>query len=304
MESTPPLPPPALSKPHNISAINTSTAPMNNSAVGLNASMNASSMNASMNASSMNNSLSFLMYSVAQQEEDNAQSILEDHVSRIWDESSGQTPNLTPGRHSPDRVRAAAAAAAAAAAGGIPPTYPPKASSSSSHHKRSGAMQGGKDQHMLSLQSFDSGIVGSDDKQTAVSSAATFVDAVAAAAASGSTDASQQHHKHIHHYHHHHHHIHKDSSSASGNKQLRSASSSADRHMLPGPPLSSYQPSAKDKQRLAAAVAKRIPDNNSNIDSGIYDLPTAMPNLSNPANEKYVDILFHFTIKFCSLLSV
>lgn len=34
-------------------------------------------------------------------EEDNAQSILEEHCSRIWDNSSHHTPSRSPGRHSP-----------------------------------------------------------------------------------------------------------------------------------------------------------------------------------------------------------
>ncbi len=38
----------------------------------------------------------------AEQEDENAQSILEEHCSRIWDNSSSQTPSRSPGR-SPDR---------------------------------------------------------------------------------------------------------------------------------------------------------------------------------------------------------
>ena len=37
--------------------------------------------------------------------EDNAQSILEDHMSRIWDSSAGPTPSRSPGLRTPDRNR-------------------------------------------------------------------------------------------------------------------------------------------------------------------------------------------------------
>ena len=36
--------------------------------------------------------------------DDSAQSILDAHVSTVWDSSTGQTPSRSPGRHSPDRI--------------------------------------------------------------------------------------------------------------------------------------------------------------------------------------------------------
>ena len=40
--------------------------------------------------------------------DDSAQSILDAHVSHVWDSSTGQTPSRSPGRHSPDRIAAVA----------------------------------------------------------------------------------------------------------------------------------------------------------------------------------------------------
>ena len=227
---------------------------MNNTAVG---------MNTSLNASSMNNSISIFMNSMDGMDEDNAQSILENHLSRVgWDESVGQTPTLTPGRHSPDRVQ-----------------NPGAGSSSSMLHPGSNQRNQGSGALHHSLQAFDGGV--EDNKQAFVTPAL-----VAAAGAAASTLDS--HHKHYHHHHHHHHHIHKD------NKALRTSQSG---HMPPGTmaPYASTQ-GAKDSSSSKRATplpgatpSKRIPDNNSNIDSGIYDLPNAnapVPNFSHPANEK------------------
>ncbi len=248
----------------------------------------------SFNASSMNNSLSFIMNSmVGGTEEDNAQSILEEHVSRIWDESTGQTPaNMTPGRHSPDRLRGSR---------GHKPSRPGPMNPVVSAASRD---------HMMSLQSFDSGVCGEDKAgYLSVDSASAVV--AAAAASTTTTSSSDSHHKHIHHYHHHHHHIHKDNKAGVPHSQrtntsgVVTSSSSGMHHMMSAPQLTPYSVagckdsaggglSAGNKRvpplppSLAVASAgvsgkqRVLPDNNSNVDSGIYDLP----NLRDPANEK------------------
>ena len=78
-------------------------------------------MNASLNTSHPFSSDSFIMMnkssfhantadttSASADPDDSAQSILDAHVSTVWDSSTGQTPSRSPGRHSPDRIIAPA----------------------------------------------------------------------------------------------------------------------------------------------------------------------------------------------------
>lgn len=100
-------------------------------------------------------------------EEENADSILEEHCSRIWDRSSHHSPTRSvgstpPKSKSPERTRKGGSQSQSSGQIG-PPKVP--------HHK--------KRQEHLSVSSFDSGI---DEKHQAVET-----------------------HKHIHHHHHHHH---------------------------------------------------------------------------------------------------
>ncbi|WAQ96321.1 AXIN1-like protein [Mya arenaria] len=103
-------------------------------------------------------------------DEENADSILEEHCSRIWESSAGQTPSRSPGRsRSPDRFRK--------------PAVPPTGTSSmpgTLHVKTSQSKKRTNSTMSHSLASFDSGM-GDDAHKQCVS------------------------HKHYHHHHHHHH---------------------------------------------------------------------------------------------------
>lgn len=116
-------------------------------------------------------------------EDDNAQSILEEHVSRVWDSSNGQTPSRSPGAHSPERP-------GRPSRGGGQPHYPTPNTSSSLLHTSFGSSNKPhfyrrKD---LSNSSYDSGM--GVEERTGVY-----------------YEGEVSHHKHIFHHHHHHHHI-------------------------------------------------------------------------------------------------
>ena len=133
------------------------------------------------NVSAIGNLGALMATAMAEQDEDNAQSILEEHVSRVWDNSAGQTPSRSPGR-SPDRRRAAAQIMSAASSNISGPSL---LSRSLPHHPPSHKSRKDKDLHFsTSMLSFDSG-VGAEDKSSAVHmDPETF--------------------RHHHHYHHHH----------------------------------------------------------------------------------------------------
>ena len=263
-----------------------------------------------MTHDSINSSMSLLMAAIGPGEDDNGQSILDDHVSRIWrDNSSGQTPSRSPpGRHSPDRP----ATAVFPGLGGRSHIAGPSpnvsgvlhssftgvlnksmgvvgSSSSSGHHKRSkdSANASASAGHLLaSLQSFDSGM--GEDRSMLLG------DGAGSSGGQGDT-----HHKHIHHYHHHHHHISKD--------KMRHLEHEVNKrgpgHMVSAPVLASFpyvetQGNQRSKEGSKRTGGKRASDANSNIDSGIYDLPPAVPNLRDPANEKYVFFYRFFNCSF------
>ena len=108
-------------------------------------------------------------------DDENADSILEEHCSRVWERSAQQTPSRSPGRHSPPRSKS--------------PERNRKVLSQTQPHSGASSMPGTlhmkplhskKRTEFYSMSSFDSG-VGEDNK------------------------CALEHHKHIHHHHHHHH---------------------------------------------------------------------------------------------------
>jgi hypothetical protein len=106
-------------------------------------------------------------------DEENADSILEEHCSRIWERSAQQTPSRSPGRHSPrskspDRFRKS-----------LSQSHPHSGTSSMPTTLHSKQLH--KKRDFYSTSSFDSGMVEDLNK------------------------CSVETHKHIHHHHHHHH---------------------------------------------------------------------------------------------------
>lgn len=105
-------------------------------------------------------------------DEENADSILEEHCSRIWERSAGQTPSRSPHLQSPERHRKA-----------LSQTQPHSGASSmpGTLHSTSKMLHNKKRTEFYSMSSFDSGM--SEDLNK----------------------CSVETHKHIHHHHHHHH---------------------------------------------------------------------------------------------------
>lgn len=110
-------------------------------------------------------------------DEENADSILEEHCSRIWERSAGQTPSRSPGRHSPrskspDRFHKP-----------LSQNQPHSGASSmpGTLHSTAKPLHNKKRTEFYSMSSFDSGM-GEDLNKCSVET-----------------------HKHIHHHHHHHH---------------------------------------------------------------------------------------------------
>jgi hypothetical protein len=237
------------------------------------------------------NPLNVLLALANKDSEDNAQSILEEHCSRVWDNSNGQTPSRSPGRHSPkswandpnNSIRYPYA-----------PGPSPNVSAStlfSTPHNKSHTRRKDKDANALMTSSYDSG-TGTDDK-------------------SGVYYKETEHHKFVYHHHHHHHHTMKD-----GNKSRTNDSDAYNRSLhyhLSAPTLPNFSdsyvshrthnshnhsstwdeasrtPRPKDSKRTGA---KKGLDSSSNIDSGVglasssETNPASVPNIHDPANEK------------------
>lgn len=109
-------------------------------------------------------------------EHENADSILEEHCSRVWERSAQQTPSRSPGRHSPparskspERTRKV-----------LSQTQPHSGASSMPGTLHMKPLHNKKRTDFFSMSSFDSGV--GEDKNCALET-----------------------HKHIHHHHHHHH---------------------------------------------------------------------------------------------------
>lgn len=110
-------------------------------------------------------------------DDENADSILEEHCSRVWDRSAQQTPSRSPGRHSPpprpkspDRTRKV-----------LSQTQPHSGASSMPGTLHMKPLHSKKRTEFYSMSSFDSGVVEDNNK------------------------CALETHKHIHHHHHHHH---------------------------------------------------------------------------------------------------
>lgn len=241
--------------------------------------------------------LSSAMAAAADKEDDNAQSILEEHVSRIWDSSNGQTPSRSPGRHSPDRMDHSIRYPA-------PPGPSPNVSGTNlgvshashlappkglSHNRRKGEKDPAPAGAQLSTASFDSGM--GEDRSGVYYH-----------------EPENNRHKHVYHYHHHHHHIPKDSK---GRTVLEHQAQSRSMQYYINPALRNHSDSfntsgtshghtghARDEptsrghssrdRDTRKSSAKKVSDTSSNFDSGVslaWD-QTAIPNLHDPANEK------------------
>ncbi len=267
--------------------------------------INNSMINNSINTSSLNNSsmnslqLSTLMANVlAPEEEDNAQSILEEHCSRIWDGSNDQTPSRSPpgGRHSPKSWSPDRSGSYSRRAPGGPGPTPNTSgislfSGARGHHKSDRRSHKADNvsvgSHFLSNKSFDSGM-GEDRSGLHSHHHGDGLDS--------------QRHKHVHHYHHHHH---------AGGKDVRKqmdyeAQKEAQRRMqyhrsdsnilrghpepLPGGPSLDMLDSRGRSRDTRKTSAKKTSDSSSNIDSGVslhYDIsPHQVPNVNDPSNEK------------------
>lgn len=198
-----------------------------------------------------------------EEEGDEAQSILEAHVSRIWDSSNGQTPSRSPGRHSPPSI---SPDRSLRRGGGY--THPtPNVSGSGNSllftpnpktHRRSK----NKDSNMfLFNNSMDAGNTSVEDR-TAYDYGVT---------------------KHVYHHHHHHHHVNKDKRHVmedTSNRGLNYYVSAP--HM---PTTDSHgvglleEPSGRGKRSN-----KKASDSSSNIDSGVglhYDAHGPHPQVPN-----------------------
>ena len=239
-------------------------------------------INNSFNTSSMNNSsmnslqLSTLINALAEPEEDNAQSILEQHMSRIWQCSNEQTPTSRspPGRHrSPDHN----GSFRGIVAGPTPNTSGVNIFQRVHHKRKDKDTFSSSGSNILSTMSYDSGM--GEDR-------------------SGIYHHHNSDHKHIHH--HHHHHLvggSKDRNKVEYDRQGRHMSYyRSDPNMqarghsepMPGDVGDSF---ARGRSRDARRTsAKKTSDSSSNIDSGVslhYDIsPHQVPIANDPSNEK------------------
>ena len=245
------------------------------------------------------NPLNMLLALANKDSEDNAQSILEEHCSRVWDNSNGQTPSRSPGRHSPkswaqdpnNSIRYPYA-----------PGPSPNVSGTSlfpTPHNKSHTRRKDKDINaLLTTSSYDSG-TGTDDKSGA------------------SLKETDMHHKsYVYHHHHHHHHVMKDGAQQKSrtNTDADSYSNRNLHYHLSAPTLPNFSDSYGSSHRTQnshnhsstwddtsrtprpkeskRATAKKGLDSSSNIDSGVglpsstEANPASVPNINDPANEK------------------
>lgn len=185
-------------------------------------------------------------------DEENADSILEEHCSRIWERSAGQTPSRSPGRHSPrskspDRFRKTLSQGQPhSGTASMPTTLHTK----QLHKKRA---------EFYSMSSFDSGM-GEDLNKCSVET-----------------------HKHIHHHHHHHH-------NERGRKSKHKLELQAQQHsmMLWGDGTPRSHSSSGTRQKTGGRTHS---DACSNLDSGIsmvesVSQPQADVSVSDPSRTK------------------
>ena len=163
-------------------------------------------------------------------DEENADSILEEHCSRIWERSAQQTPSRSPGRHSP-RSRS--------------PDRHRKPLSQPQGHSGSSSMPGTLHTKPLNSKkrgefysSFDSGM--GDDSNN---------------------KCSVETHKHIHHHHHHHH-----ERERSGRRSKHKLELQAQQHSMFCWGDATPRPHGGARQKT---MSRSHSDNCSNLDSGI-----------------------------------
>lgn len=181
-------------------------------------------------------------------EHENANSILEEHCSRVWERSAQQTPSRSPGRHSPPPRSKS-------------PEITRKVLSQTQPHSGASSMPGTlhmkplhskKRTEFVSMSSFDSGV--GEDKNCALET-----------------------HKHIHHHHHHHH--------GRDRKSKHKLEMEAQQHSMvcwgdvgtPRPHSSSATGRRMNSRNQSSDVA-------SNIDSGI-SLPDSISQIHPPTND-------------------
>ncbi|XP_021344757.1 axin-1-like, partial [Mizuhopecten yessoensis] len=197
-----------------------------------------------------------LMTSAVIMDDDNPNSILEDHVSRIWESSAQQTPTRSPGQQSPSLKRSAADRKSSANPNQtmpLPNTLPSAVHNKSFHKKR-------PDYH----SSFDSGM--------------------------GEEKPNVETHRHIHHHHHHHH------SRDPKSKTYIEIEAQQHVSCWPGDANSSARGQGSgnsettDRGRTTRRANRKHSDTSSNIDSGISMIesisPMAVPNAMDPSTEK------------------
>ena len=194
-----------------------------------------------------------LLQAASMEEKDrneSAQNILEEHCSRVWDNSAEITPSRSPGRlspriRSPDRHRR-----------GQPGSL---ALFSKPHHKHDKRKD--KEYSSASAHSFDSGM--GDDR--------------------GVYDAESRH-RHIHH-HHHHHHTDRDVP-----RRYHDSMSKSFDTAFSGKWDDSNRGRSREGSKRTVGHTKKSSDSSSVIDSGVslpYDRPqNSVPNSQNPNSEK------------------
>ena len=221
---------------------------------------------------------------LADQEEDNAQSILEEHCSRVWEVSNNQTPSRSPpGAHrSPDR--AGNASFRGLLAGPTPNTSGVSLYGRVHHKRKEKDTLSSSGSNIVSTMSYDSGVGGED----------------------------RSHYRHVHH--HHHHHVvpgggGKDSSGANRNVKSADIIDGQRRHLmyhrsdpnmqarvhsepLPGDLGADPHTRGRSRDGRARTSAKKTSDASSNFDSGvslhcdISPRQAQRPGPNEPSNEK------------------
>lgn len=192
-------------------------------------------------------------------EEETAESILDQHCSRIWESSAHHSPSYSPPRspphRSPDRHKEARKKAALPAAVSAPAAYITRGG----HKKRDFVTYDPEDHNLI--------LCGTET------------------------------HRHIHH-HHHHHHSSRDASFKKTHVELESQTCGASSWRTEnGQNLSADFPGGDhagrgrvSARKNGSSVVRRSLETSSNVDSGISLMGSVKvtPNWSNPTSEKYV----------------
>lgn len=224
----------------------------------------------------------------AKKDED-PQGILDDHMIRIWDNSSGQTPSRSPGRHSPDRNLLSKSHFVG-----------PSPNVSTTHYPSFIAAPGNKSVHHSESHHLDSsGAAATSSKvhhrkkdkqlQQQQDTSLPFDTSVIDDRHSSSyyEDSSYLHNKHsvqIHHHHHHHHHTPKDSKRAEHEQLNHSKGGSR----YGGERVTSTVVYDDRNRAIKQQTSKRLSDSSATGDSGVYlyNHSSLVPNVQDTSNEK------------------